>query len=106
VFCLRVFDRELALRRCLAMSVGRRLFGGNLPGCGQFHPNQPAHSALFHRYAIKHIGFRNCAFVVSHDDELALLNESIQDAGEAVDVAFIERRISSSRMQNGLGRTM
>jgi len=87
----RVFDAELALRRCLSMSVGRRLSVANLPGAVNFIP-PAAHSALFHRYAISHIGFRNCAFVVSHDDELLCLTNR-STCGEAVDVAFIERRI-------------
>ena len=82
----------MALKRALFTSVRRQL-GRSLPRGRQFHPNEPAHSALLHRHAVKHIGFCNRAFVVRHDDELALLNKSVQHAGEAVDVAFIERRI-------------
>src|SRR6266536_2306460 len=63
------------------------------PSSGQFHPNEFAHAALLHRDTIKHIRFCNRAFVVGHDDELALLYEPVQHADKAVDVAFIERRI-------------
>src|SRR6266496_4711010 len=75
------------------MSVRWRLFGSNLPWSGQFHANEFAHAALLHRDTVKYIRFCNRAFVVGHDDELALLYESLQHADEAVDIAFIEWRI-------------
>src|SRR5438445_659317 len=90
---LRTFERELALRSGLAVSVRWRSFGGNLPWSGQFHANELAHAALLHRDTVKHIRFCNRAFVVGHDDELALLYETVQHADKAVDVAFIKRRI-------------
>ena len=90
---LRTFERELALRNGIAVAVRWRLAGGNLPWRGQFHANEFAHAALLHRDTVKHIGFCNRAFVVGHDDELALLYEPVQHADKSVDVAFIERRI-------------
>ena len=90
---LRTFERELALRSGLAVSVRWRSFGGNLPWSGQFHANELAHAALLHLDTIKHIRFCNRAFVVGHDDELTLLCEPVQHTDKTVDVAFIERRI-------------
>jgi len=94
--------------RCVAVSpcpFGRRLFGGNLPV--RSISSQPACSLrALHRYAIKHIGLSQCCVCLSHDDELALLNESIQHAGEAGMLPSSSGASTSSRMQNGLGRTM
>src|SRR5262245_30293265 len=42
-------NRETLLSRLLFSSI-RECFGGDLVWRGQFHPNQLAHAALFHRY--------------------------------------------------------
>src|SRR5206468_9012704 len=85
-------QHEEPLCRILFASVRRQVFG-DLLWHSQFHSNQFAHAALFHCHSVKNIGFGNGAFVVSDDNELALLYEAVQDADKAVDVAFIHRCI-------------
>src|SRR6266700_5467515 len=81
---------ELALRRS-GFALRRCLFGGWRRG--QPHSDQFAHAALFHGHAVKHISLRDRALVVGDDNELALRNETVEHADEAIDVAFIQWRV-------------
>src|SRR6266487_1332119 len=82
----------MALSRTLFVSV-RRHFHRSFSRRGQLHPNKLTYTALLHCNSVKNIRLRYGALVVCHDDELALGNESFEHTDEAVDVAFIERRI-------------
>ena len=64
-----------------------------MPGRRQLHSNEPAHAPFFHCHTVKNIGFRNGAFVVRDDNELALLYEAIEHADKTIDVAFVHRGI-------------
>src|SRR5437016_14032568 len=81
-------QRETPLCGVLFASV-RSYFSCNVPGVRQLHSNELAHTAFFHCHTVKNIGFRNGAFVVGDDNELALLYEAVEYADKTIDIAFV-----------------
>ena len=72
----------------------------------QLHPDQLADAALFHRHAVKNVRLRDRALVVGDDDELALRDETSSTRMNRLMFDSSSGASISSRMQNGLGRTM
>jgi hypothetical protein len=70
----------------------------------QLNPNQLAHAALYHRYAVR-VGLGDGAFIVRNDDKLTLLHEPITTPDKRLMLPSSIAASTSSRM-NGLGRTM
>ncbi len=70
---------------------------------GEAHADGFGNAEFFHGHAVHHVGAGHGALGVGDDDELAVVDETIEHFDKAVDVRFVERGVEFVEHAEGAG---